>query len=314
MRVGGRLRDLGQRGRGAERRLGGADRRGLRIGVGDARDRLVVGLAWFAEDVRRDDLALVLADVRQLPDAGDVADCPQPLATRIWASTGTPCASDDADRLQTDPLDARAPSGRHSRRSPRSSCPSSSCKTKSPPSRDAAVAWIPSRSSIPSRRSASQRLAKGCRFPREHAFGPLDEYHLTAKTTDHLGELDTGRATSEYDQSSRHGLHPGRLVRAPDALELSQAWHRRNERVGAVGKHDVVGRVANAIDLDHPCPGETTVTSHQGDPPVRQPLRSSGIGVVRDQEVAPIKRRLHIHLSGRRGLACVVHGLARTEQ
>ncbi len=42
-----------------------------------------------------------------------------------------------------------------SRRSPRSSRPSSSRRTKSSPSRDAAVAWTPRTSSMPSRRSAS---------------------------------------------------------------------------------------------------------------------------------------------------------------
>jgi hypothetical protein len=39
-----------------------------------------VGLALFAEDVRGDDFALVLTDVGQQPDAGDVADGPQALA------------------------------------------------------------------------------------------------------------------------------------------------------------------------------------------------------------------------------------------
>ena len=78
--VGGSPGDLRQWSGGAELRLGGTHGRSLGIGVGDTRDRLVVGLAWFAEDVRGDDLALILPDVRQLPDAGDVADRPEPLA------------------------------------------------------------------------------------------------------------------------------------------------------------------------------------------------------------------------------------------
>ena len=76
MRVGRRLGDFGQPRRAAERRLGGADGRGLRVRVRDARRRLVVGLARFAEDVRSDDLTLVFAHVGQLPGAGDVSDRP----------------------------------------------------------------------------------------------------------------------------------------------------------------------------------------------------------------------------------------------
>jgi hypothetical protein len=43
------------------------------------RGGLVVGLPRFAEDIRRGDLAPVLAGVRQLPDAGDFAVRPDPL-------------------------------------------------------------------------------------------------------------------------------------------------------------------------------------------------------------------------------------------
>ena len=93
-------------------RLGRADRRRLRVGEDDARHRLVVGLARLAEDVRRDDLALVLADVGQLPDAGDVADRPQALARAQARVDRDPVAVGlDADRLQADVVDARAPAG-----------------------------------------------------------------------------------------------------------------------------------------------------------------------------------------------------------
>ena len=57
-------------------RVGGAHRGGLRVGVDDVGYGLVAGLAGLAEDVRGDDLALVLADVGQQPHAGDVADGP----------------------------------------------------------------------------------------------------------------------------------------------------------------------------------------------------------------------------------------------
>ena len=111
--------------------------------------------------------------------------------------------------------------------------------------------------SVPTQR-LTQRLAQGRRLPREHALGRLDEHHLPAQTTHDLCKLDTGRPTSEHDQPSGHGLHPGRLVRAPDAVELSQAGNRGNDRIGAIGKDDVVGGVAHAFDLDHSRPGEAT--------------------------------------------------------
>ena len=88
------------------------DRRRLRIGEDDPRHRLVVGLARLAEDVRRDDVALVLPDVGQRPDAGDVADRPQALARAQARVDGDAARVGlDADGLQAEPLDARAPAG-----------------------------------------------------------------------------------------------------------------------------------------------------------------------------------------------------------
>ena len=56
--------------------------------------------------------ALVLADVGQLPDAGDVADRPQPLGhAQVRVDRDAVGVGLDADRLQADPLDARAPAG-----------------------------------------------------------------------------------------------------------------------------------------------------------------------------------------------------------
>ena len=59
-----------------------------------------------------DDLALVLAGVGQRPDTGDVADRPQPLTGAHVRVDGDPVRVGlDADRLEADPLDARAPAG-----------------------------------------------------------------------------------------------------------------------------------------------------------------------------------------------------------
>ena len=62
----------------------------------------------------RDYLALILADVRQLQDACDVADRPQPLArAHVRVDRDSVGVRGDADGLEPDPLDTRAPSGRH---------------------------------------------------------------------------------------------------------------------------------------------------------------------------------------------------------
>ena len=63
----------------------------------------------------RHDLALVLADVGERPDAGRRRRSPTaPRAARSCASTGMPWRVGlDADRLEADALDARAPAGGH---------------------------------------------------------------------------------------------------------------------------------------------------------------------------------------------------------
>jgi hypothetical protein len=68
-----------------------------------------VGLARLAEDVRGDDAALVLADVGERPEAGDVADRPQALAdAQLRVDRDAMGAGLDADGLEADAVDARA--------------------------------------------------------------------------------------------------------------------------------------------------------------------------------------------------------------
>ena len=92
--VGARVRrgarHLGQRHGRAEGALALAHGRGLRVGEDDARHRAVVRLRARAQDVRRDDAALVLADVGQRPHAGDVADRPQAVPERESCVDGQP--------------------------------------------------------------------------------------------------------------------------------------------------------------------------------------------------------------------------------
>ena len=93
----------------------------------------------------------------------------------------------------------------------------------------------------------SQRLAEGRGLAREHPVVALDQHDLSAEAAHDLGQLEAGRAAAEHDQPPRHRLHPGRLARRPQALELAQALHGRDERIGAGREHDVPRLV------DRPC-------------------------------------------------------------
>jgi len=129
VRVGGGLSHLGHRDRGGEPGLDDTDRGCLRVGVDDVRYGLVIGLAGFAEDVGGGDFALVFADVRQQPYAGDVTDRPQPLASPQLRVDGDPMhVGFNADRFQAEPVHARRPVAT-SRWSPRSSPPLSRVRT-----------------------------------------------------------------------------------------------------------------------------------------------------------------------------------------
>jgi len=112
--VGGRLGHVCDGCGGAVARFDGTHGPGLRVGVRDSRNRLVVGTAVIAGDVRRDHVPLVFAHVRQRPDPVHVPDRPQPLtgaqvlinADPVWIGLDPHC-------LETDPFDPRAPAGGH---------------------------------------------------------------------------------------------------------------------------------------------------------------------------------------------------------
>ena len=86
-----------------------ADRRDLRIGEHGRRDRAVVGGDVAARDVRRGDARLVLAEVRQEPDPGGVADRPhavrraQPVVDRHAAPRDL-----DVELFETELVDVRS--------------------------------------------------------------------------------------------------------------------------------------------------------------------------------------------------------------
>ncbi len=69
-----------------------------------------------------------------------------------------------------------------------------------------------------------------------------------------------------------------------------------------------------AVDVDHSGPGEFASAAQQVNALVRQPAFLTGVGVVRDHEVAPGKRLAHVHLRAGRGLARLMDSLAGAQQ
>ena len=160
----------------------------------------------------------------------------------------------------------------------------------------------------------AERLAQRRRLPREDVLGHVDDHGLAPEAANRLGHLHPDRPAAEDQEAARNRRHRGHLAVAPDAVELLQARHRRRERVGAVGEDDVVGRVLDAVDLDHPGPGEAPAAADQIDLVVGQPSLLSGVGVVGDHEVAPGERGLDIDLGAGGGIARRVDRLAGAQQ
>ena len=151
---------------------------------------------------------------------------------------------------------------------------------------------------MPSRRSASPSASPSGRgLAREHVRGALDEHHLAAEAANGLRHLDADRPAAEHEQPARDGLHAGHLAVGPDAVELAQARHRRDDRVGAGRHDDVLGGVADAVDLDHARPGQPAAAAQQVDAVLGEPALLAGVGVVRDHVVAPGERRRDVDLA-----------------
>ena len=220
-------------------RLDCAHRRGLRIGVGDARDGLVVGRMLLAGDVRGDDVALVLADVGQRPDAGDISDRPQALARAQVLVDVDPVGVG----LDADASPGRSPRRADAARWPRAAgrraarVPPSNSSTNSSPSRRAAVACVPStarcRPGAAPRRAprpaARARAASTRSAPSTITTSPPRRRTACASSTP---------AGPPPSTSSRRGTASmlGRLTRCPRRRRARAVRDRRHERVGAVGQ------------------------------------------------------------------------------
>src|SRR5581483_8847020 len=106
-RVAGNRPPLGLHQTVAARR---SDRGDRRVGEGDARNRAVVGSQIAAGRVLRGDPGLVLPDVREHGDAGDVADRVDAVRRAQPVVDLDPALRDlEPELLQTEPLDGRLP-------------------------------------------------------------------------------------------------------------------------------------------------------------------------------------------------------------
>ena len=315
-RIGGSLRDRRELRHRAEAPGRSTHRCGLRVGVDDSRNGFVVGLARLTEDVRGDHLALVLADVRQRPEPVDVADRPEILGrAQVRVDRNAVRVRLDTNRFQPEPADARSPPGGDEQLV-------ASDLASVVEFEDIVLAVAPRCRRVCRQHeldaftaeNLAERLAERRRLPREHVIGHVDDRCLAAEPPHRLRQLNADRPAAQDEQSARDGLHRCRLAAGPDAVQFAEAGNGGDDRIGAVREDDVLGGMTHTVDLDHTWAGEPSGAPQQIDPVVCQPAFLTGVGVVRDHEVAPGERRLDIDLGLRGGVARCVDRLARTQQ
>ena len=243
--------------------------------------------------------ALVLADVGQRPDAGDVADRPQPLAdAQLRVDRDAVRVGLDADGLEPDAVDARAPAGRDQQAVAAQLAPVVERQ-------DVVVAFAPRGGRLDAEddldavaaQRVGERLAERRGLAGEQVLGPV------ARASPRRRDGATACAISTPtgpppSTSSRRGtaFRPvaSRLVQSPSSS-------RRPGIGGMNGSAPVATTtcsrgVAYAVDLDDARPGESAAAAQQGDPATGQPALLAGVGVVGDHEVAPGERRGDIDL------------------
>ena len=186
-----------------------------------------MGLARLAEDVGGDDPALVLADVGQRPDAGDVADRPQARAgAQVCVDRNAAGVGDDADRLEADPVHARASAGGDEQTIAAQLAAVTQLQDVVPVASRGGHVRAEHELDPVAPEGLAERLAERRGLAWEEVPGTVDEYRLAAETADGLRHLDPDRPASEHEQPARHGLHAGRLTVRPHAVELAQAPDR----------------------------------------------------------------------------------------
>ncbi len=300
-----------------------ADGRDLRVGEDDPRHGGVVGLAVVAEDVRRRDPALVLADVGQRPDAGDVADRPDALARAHPRVDGDPAAAGrEADGLEAEAAGPRPAPGRHEQAVAAQDGAVGELEHVLAAGVAAGGAHVAPEVQLdavgPQR--LGQRVAERRRLARQQPVGALDDRDLGAHPPDGLAELDPDRAAAEDQQPAGDRAQRGRLAVGPHALEPVQARDRREHRIRAGRDHDVGGEQRLVADHDPAGAVEAARAADDLDPCAARPRDLAGVVVAADHEVAPGQdgRRIEAaavdRLRGARHLARRLQGLARADE
>ena len=211
--------------------------------------------------------ALVLPDVGQRPDAGDVADRPHALAGRHPRVDLDPApAGLDPDRVQPETVGSGLAAGRDER-SPRNSSRSGNSSTYSPSSTRTADACCPKRSSMPSLRKASPSASHNGFGSRQEVIHALDECDRRSHSVHGLGHFDADGSAAEDDHLLRYVGERGGLAIRPHALRLGKPGNRRDHRVRPGGDHDVRGAVLLLADRHPAGTGEPARGHRQVDPP-----------------------------------------------
>ena len=153
----------------------------------------------------------------------------------------------------------------------------------------------------------------------EQAVTALDDGHGRAEAADGLGHLHAHRPPAQDQKPLRHLPQAGGLAVRPDALELPQARHGRNERTRAVGQDHVLGAQLPVAHGHAAGPRQAALAAHQVDALALGPCRLARVVIARHLEVAPRERRAHVQVAAgglrrSRRLAGGLERLARPQE
>ena len=235
-----------------------ADGRDLRVGEHRRRDRPVVGAHVATRDVRRRHARLVLAEVREEPDARDVADRPDAVARAKAVVDRDPAPGDlDLELLEPEPVDVRATARRDEQplgleclipseleadvpsRSLRPARPAASTSTRTPSSSSRSRSRLPaSGSSLASTRSwlSTSVTSEPMRRKNCASSAPTGPPPSTTRLRGHALDPDCVACSSSTRRASSPSTVRNRRRRArrDDELvvrELAIARPRRSRRV-----------------------------------------------------------------------------------
>ena len=125
----------------------------------------------------------------------------------------------DADRLQADAVDARAPAGRDEQAVAAQLAPVVELEDVVVAARAARAGRVHAEHELDAvaAQDLAERLAQRRGLAREHVLAALDQRDLAAEAAHGLRQLDADRPAAEHEQAARDRLHAGRLAVGPHA-------------------------------------------------------------------------------------------------